>query len=316
MTDLEDKHLSDEVYENGLYGPSEEEMEVDDVVALSGKSGHSFHKIQTGTATTQQLEQLRELGRAVIANADNASGVCDLSDSELEQMIDLTLEEILAGDDVSSRCSSRVDIDLEWDNDTPVQQSEQDSFKSTSFRPSRQSIMINDKEYKFDMNVIAPYRQVITHGGYYGEGLNAIVVFSACYLPDKNQSNYDYIMQNLFLYIINTLDLIVAEKYIIIFLNSGCSRRNLPSFLWLRKCYQMINKRLHKNLQYLIIVHASWYIRLLVAFFRPFVSSKFSKKLKLVSTLYNLADLVSVESVTFPDIVLKHDLELQTKKNQ
>lgn len=35
--------------------------------------------------------------------------------------------------------------------------------------------------------------------GYYGEGLNAIIVFSACYLPDSSSPDYHYIMENLFL---------------------------------------------------------------------------------------------------------------------
>lgn len=35
--------------------------------------------------------------------------------------------------------------------------------------------------------------------GYYGEGLNAIIVFAACYLPDSNLADYHYIMENLFL---------------------------------------------------------------------------------------------------------------------
>uniref|UniRef100_A0A3Q1GU79 ATCAY kinesin light chain interacting caytaxin a n=1 Tax=Acanthochromis polyacanthus TaxID=80966 RepID=A0A3Q1GU79_9TELE len=36
---------------------------------------------------------------------------------------------------------------------------------------------------------------------YYGEGLNAIIVFSACYLPDSSCQDYHYIMENLFLYV-------------------------------------------------------------------------------------------------------------------
>lgn len=42
-----------------------------------------------------------------------------------------------------------------------------------------------------------------THGrlcaGYYGEGLNAIIVFAACFLPDSSSPDYHYIMENLFL---------------------------------------------------------------------------------------------------------------------
>lgn len=37
--------------------------------------------------------------------------------------------------------------------------------------------------------------------GYYGEGLNAIIVFSACYLPDSSSPDYHYIMENLFLWV-------------------------------------------------------------------------------------------------------------------
>lgn len=86
------------------------------------------------------------------------------------------------------------------------------------------------------MQVIRPYLRVITHGGqwegrnqsgtrslhcfystwpealftinwnflpsgYYGEGLNAIIVFSACYLPDSSCPDYHYIMENLFLWV-------------------------------------------------------------------------------------------------------------------
>lgn len=42
----------------------------------------------------------------------------------------------------------------------------------------------------------------LLHGclaGYYGEGLNAIIVFAACYLPDSSCEDYTYIMENLFL---------------------------------------------------------------------------------------------------------------------
>jgi len=37
--------------------------------------------------------------------------------------------------------------------------------------------------------------------GYYGDGLNAIIVFTACYLPEKTKSDYHYIMDNLFLWV-------------------------------------------------------------------------------------------------------------------
>uniref|UniRef100_A0A8C7YBV0 ATCAY kinesin light chain interacting caytaxin a n=1 Tax=Oryzias sinensis TaxID=183150 RepID=A0A8C7YBV0_9TELE len=63
------------------------------------------------------------------------------------------------------------------------------------------TVIIGEQEHRIDMQVIRPYLRVITHGGYYGEGLNAIIVFSACYLPDSSCPDYHYIMENLFLYV-------------------------------------------------------------------------------------------------------------------
>lgn len=93
------------------------------------------------------------------------------------------------------------------------------------------TVLIGEQEHRIDMQIIRPYLRVITHGGqsatgtiirkcgrfvsaviwtlfrnlvpsgYYGEGLNAIIVFSACYLPDSSCSDYHYIMENLFLWV-------------------------------------------------------------------------------------------------------------------
>uniref|UniRef100_A0A8C5SSQ1 ATCAY kinesin light chain interacting caytaxin n=1 Tax=Laticauda laticaudata TaxID=8630 RepID=A0A8C5SSQ1_LATLA len=61
------------------------------------------------------------------------------------------------------------------------------------------TVIIGEQEHRIDLQMIKPYMKVVTHGGYYGEGLNAIIVFAACYLPDSNLPDYHYIMENLFL---------------------------------------------------------------------------------------------------------------------
>lgn len=58
----------------------------------------------------------------------------------------------------------------------------------------------NGKIRDIDMKVIEPYKRVLSHGGYLkAGGHNAIVVFSACYLPDRSRTDYHYVMDNLFL---------------------------------------------------------------------------------------------------------------------
>lgn len=60
---------------------------------------------------------------------------------------------------------------------------------------------VGGMERKIDMKVIEPYKKVLSHGGYFGEARHAIIVFSACYLPDRGRKDYDYVMDNLFLYV-------------------------------------------------------------------------------------------------------------------
>ncbi|XP_010225087.1 PREDICTED: protein prune homolog 2 [Tinamus guttatus] len=173
------------------------------------------------------------------------------------------------------------------------------------------TVVIGEQEQRIDMKVIEPYRKVISHGGYYGDGLNAIIVFAACFLPDSSRTDYKYVMENLFLYVISTLELMVAEDYMIVYLNGATPRRRMPGLGWMKKCYQMIDRRLRKNLKSFIIVHPSWFIRTILAVTRPFISSKFSSKIQYVSTLAELREMIPMEYVHIPESIVKLDEELR-----
>ncbi|XP_030114444.4 protein prune homolog 2 isoform X4 [Taeniopygia guttata] len=169
------------------------------------------------------------------------------------------------------------------------------------------TVVIGEQEQRIDMKVIEPYKKVISHGGYYGDGLNAIIVFAACFLPDSSRTDYNYVMENLFLYVISTLELMVAEDYMIVYLNGATPRRRMPGLGWMKKCYQMIDRRLRKNLKSFIIVHPSWFIRTILAVTRPFISSKFSSKIQYVNTLAELHEMIPMEYVHIPDSIVKYD---------
>ncbi|KAM4038486.1 BCL2/adenovirus E1B 19 kDa protein-interacting protein 2 [Anomaloglossus baeobatrachus] len=175
---------------------------------------------------------------------------------------------------------------------------------------------IGEQDHRVDMSAIEPYKKVISHGGYYGDGLNAIIVFAVCFMPDSSQPNYRYLMDNLFKYVIGTLEMLVAENYMIVYLNGATTRRKMPSLGWLRKCYQQIDRRLRKNLKSLIIVHPSWFIRTLLAITKPFISSKFSQKIKYVFSLVELAELIPMEYVVIPECIKEYDDAKSKKKHK
>uniref|UniRef100_A0A8C2PZ72 ATCAY kinesin light chain interacting caytaxin b n=1 Tax=Cyprinus carpio TaxID=7962 RepID=A0A8C2PZ72_CYPCA len=260
--------------------------------------------------TADHTDSVRQKRRTLIApdinlSLDKSEGSL-LSDDVLETPddLDINVDDIDTPDDDSLGSLNNTN-ELEWEDDTPVASAkgpggEEGDGAGRLWR----TVIIGDQEHRIDMQVIRPYLRVVTHGGYYGEGLNAIIVFAACYLPDSGCADYSYIMENLFLYVISILVLLVAEDYMIIYLNGATPRRRMPGISWLKRCYQMIERRLRKNLKCLIIAHPSWFIRTVLAISRPFISVKFMEKIRYVQSLEELAQIVPMEHVQIPECVL------------
>lgn len=202
---------------------------------------------------------------------------------------------------------------------------------------------------QIDLKVIEPYRKVISHAGYChhldptipapnpGEPEPAIIVFSACYLPDRSRRDYNYVMDHLFLYVLSSLHELIADDYILIYLhnaqpstttanfsaisaissnilgnapNSSTStdsassddvyQNNLPTFTWMKRCYQMIDRKLRKNLKILYLVKPTFWLKTIVIMCKPFISAKFSKKLRFVDGMNNLRKCLPVDKLILP----------------
>uniref|UniRef100_A0A8C3RAQ2 Protein prune homolog 2 n=1 Tax=Cyanoderma ruficeps TaxID=181631 RepID=A0A8C3RAQ2_9PASS len=239
-----------------------------------------------------------------------------LSDDNLDtpDEIDINVDELDTPDEADSfeytgqeEQTAAKDASQEGSESIPEYTAEEEREDNRLWR----TVVIGEQEQRIDMKVIEPYKKVISHGGYYGDGLNAIIVFAACFLPDSSRTDYNYVMENLFLYVISTLELMVAEDYMIVYLNGATPRRRMPGLGWMKKCYQMIDRRLRKNLKSFIIVHPSWFIRTILAVTRPFISSKFSSKIQYVNTLAELREMIPMEYVHIPDSIVNIDMTLK-----
>lgn len=163
------------------------------------------------------------------------------------------------------------------------------------------------QKIRVNMSVLEPYLRVLSHGGYHTDGADDIIVFSSCYLPDNRIENYQYVMDNLFRYVIGTLELMVSQDYIIVYLCALTQRNKLPAIGWLRECYTAIDQRLRKNLKFLYVVHPTWYIKALITIIKPFLSSKFSRKLWFISSLGELSQHIPTVGLQIPDGVQQFD---------
>ncbi|XP_069838029.1 BCL2/adenovirus E1B 19 kDa protein-interacting protein 2 isoform X2 [Dendropsophus ebraccatus] len=288
--------------------PEDDHIEGDFLCGADGRPVPSPVEINDGKKAKKKLM------------APNLSLTLDRSDGsilseDLDESGDLDLDDL----DTPSENSN----EFEWEDDLPKPKSTEVLPKGsipeyTAAEEKEESrrwrmFRIGEQDHRVDMTAIEPYKKVISHGGYYGDGLNAIIVFAVCFMPDSSQPNYRYLMDNLFKYVIGTLEMLVAENYMIVYLNGATTRRKMPSLGWLRKCYQQIDRRLRKNLKSLIIVHPSWFIRTLLAITKPFISSKFSQKIKYVFSLVELAELIPMEYVVIPECIKDVDKELNKK---
>uniref|UniRef100_A0A3B5A7W6 BCL2 interacting protein like n=1 Tax=Stegastes partitus TaxID=144197 RepID=A0A3B5A7W6_9TELE len=139
--------------------------------------------------------------------------------------------------------------------------------------------------------------------GYYGDGMNAIILFTSCYLPENTVEDYEYVMDNLFRYIVGTLDLMVSENYLLVYLCAMAPRNKLPAMKWLHNCYTSIDRRLKKDLKGLLVVHPAWYIKALITVVKPFISEKFSRKIRFVQSLQQLSELIPTDRLQIPDAI-------------
>ncbi|KAK7898291.1 hypothetical protein WMY93_019144 [Mugilogobius chulae] len=127
------------------------------------------------------------------------------------------------------------------------------------------------------------------------------------FLPENTIESYEEVMDHLFRYVMGTLELMVSEDYVVVYLCAGAQKNQVPALSWLRECYTTIDRRLRKNLKGFLVVHPTWFIKALITIVKPFISSKFSRKLRFVDSLLELSMLIPTERAQIPHGVTEFD---------
>lgn len=130
-----------------------------------------------------------------------------------------------------------------------------------------------------------------------------MVILSASALPDPQEVSYDLLLQRILSY----LDLFVESDYTVVFFAAG--GRYAPSWNWVWKAYRSLSRKYRKNLKRLLIVHSSFFSKMLFSLAGAVVSPKFFRKIVYVDSLSELATQVPLTQIDIPPAVYKENLK-------
>ncbi|XP_043391024.1 bcl-2/adenovirus E1B 19 kDa-interacting protein 2-like protein isoform X2 [Chelonia mydas] len=343
---IQDMELKEEWQDEEFPGPLPEEVSEEDLEDSGGEPSPV-------APNTLELCGKRHMKKRLPApdlslSLDRAEGSVlsgDYPDRTPDGSLDINVDELETPSESELLDGPEGGHDFDWEDELPRARRLDSSLLEEKLSEGRmvdvedkdgrkwRIFLTDEQEQKVDLSIVEPYKRVISHGGYYGEGLNAIILFASCYLPHSSIPDYPYVMEHLFRYIIGTLEVMVAESYILVCLNGATLRSQIPSFGWIKQCYRTIDRRLRKNLKAMIIVHPTWYVKALMTVIRPFlrmhqplaelptlsmfdvclkapapgVSSKFGRKVQFVDSLWELSQQIPLEQVHIPDCIRQLD---------
>eukprot|EP01132_Coremiostelium_polycephalum_P003681 gene3681-4585_t len=128
-----------------------------------------------------------------------------------------------------------------------------------------------------------------------------IVVVVAANLPVRQID-----MERVLLYTISVMDPVVEGDYVLIYAHTNMSANNKPSFAWLSKVYTIFNRKYKKNLKGLYIIHPTSWIKFTLRLFKPFLSSKFWRKLTYIDDLTDLFKTFAKDQLYLPQHVMTY----------
>jgi hypothetical protein len=123
----------------------------------------------------------------------------------------------------------------------------------------------------------------------YEEGIDAlgrpVIVLDADAVPPRMKSSaVTYVKTHI-------EPIVSAGDYVIVF---TAKKAKLPTF-WIMGAYQSLPRPYRKNVQYIILVRPSAFLKAILAFMRPFVSKKAARKIKVVESVEEIGDSTSGE---------------------
>jgi ganglioside-induced differentiation-associated protein 2 len=149
-------------------------------------------------------------------------------------------------------------------------------------------------------------RNLIYQCGTTSLGKPIVVVVGSHFPQSRNLDD----MERCFLYIIRTMDSIVEQPYVVVYLHARLRDSQRPDIDWLRKIYDIWDQKYSTNLDALYILHPTFWLKVFAALVKPFISTSFTRKLRYVVSLEQLYDIIDHEQLRLPDFIYDEDARL------
>jgi len=136
-------------------------------------------------------------------------------------------------------------------------------FKETDIENENLYYKFLRQAHQLDLSEIARL-QIIYQSGVDNQG-RPIVMFIGSRLPEKRAH-----LDRVFLYIIKTLDKIVENDYVIVYLHTNMENKSKPEFSWLEQVYNQIDRKYNIHLRAFYVLHPTFWLRIVKGFFSTF----------------------------------------------
>lgn len=294
--------IAEENDDNEIQGMRKKALSIENLCGIIDEPAEENSRPRSYSAPKRLKDINKTAERNLIQEEDSS---VRLSESEGEYEGDEEGEDDdIENDKDNENQDGEIDTDLEqghWQDKHTIEVTSDDKFRW-------HTVSVNGREKVLDLKLLEPYMKVISHGGYFSDTRSTIVVIAACYLPDRSLANYDYLMEQLFFYVISTLELLaIHEDYYLVYLNGGTSQQNTPYVSWMNRFYQYIEGGLKKRMREMFIVHPNFRLKVIITLAKPFLNANFWRKLSFVPSLGTLSSHIPVDYIYIPDEVIRVD---------
>ena len=117
-------------------------------------------------------------------------------------------------------------------------------------------------------------------------------------------------MHRVMLYVIQKMDQVVEEEYVVCLVLTDSDSDNRPEFAWLQQMYYVFDQKYKKNMKQLYVIHPNIWFKLGLWFMSPMLSSSIWNKIVYVHELRDLYHMFKPSQLLLPEFVYRYDREV------